>query len=64
MSKILIIEDDISIHEMIKEYLNKQNYTCFSAYSGTEALMQLNDLQPDLILMDFTKYDNKYFTIW
>lgn len=52
MSKILIIEDDISIHEMIKEYLNKQNYTCFSAYSGTEALMQLNDLQPDLILMD------------
>lgn len=52
MPEILIIEDDISIHEMIKEYLLKQNCTCISAYSGTEALLQLNICNPDLILMD------------
>ncbi len=41
MFKILIVEDDISIHNVIEEILKKQNYIIYNAYSGTEALLLL-----------------------
>ena len=34
--KILIIEDDSHINQMIKEALGKAGYLCTSAYSGTD----------------------------
>ncbi len=52
MRKILIVEDDVSIHNVIKELLSKENYTTCSAYSGTEALMLLEKEKYDLILLD------------
>ena len=39
MNKILIVEDDNTIHDMVKEYLNKRGFQCEHAYSGTEALL-------------------------
>lgn len=52
MYKILIVEDDISIHNIIEELLKKQNYKTYNAYSGTEALLLLEKEQFDLILLD------------
>ena len=48
--KILIVEDDISIHNIIEELLKKQNYKTYNAYSGTEALLLLEKEQFDLML--------------
>lgn len=52
MFKILIVEDDISIHNIIEELLKKENYITYNAYSGTEALMLLEKEKYDLILLD------------
>lgn len=52
IKKILIIEDDISIHYIIEELLKKENYITYNAYSGTEALMLLEKEKYDLILLD------------
>jgi len=52
MKKILIIEDDISIHSLLKELLTKNNYQVFAAYSGTEAILILEKHQIDLIILD------------
>lgn len=52
MKKILIVEDDISIHSIIEEILKPEHYTILNAYSGTEALMLLEQNQVDLILLD------------
>lgn len=52
MFKILIVEDDISIHNIIEELLKKENYIIYNAYSGTEALMLLEKEKYDLILLD------------
>lgn len=52
MQTILIVEDDIDIHNLIKEILKKENYKIVDAYSGTEALMILEKLNVDLILLD------------
>lgn len=52
MAKILIVEDDMSIHTLIREILEKENYNVLNAYSGTEALMVLEKQKVDLILLD------------
>ncbi len=52
LKKILIVEDDINIHNVIEEILKKENYTTYNAYSGTEALMLLERETYDLILLD------------
>lgn len=52
MEKILIVEDDESIHYVIKELLHKQGFLTRSAYSGTEALLLLERESFDLILLD------------
>ena len=52
MSKILIVEDDISIHNIIEELLKSKNYSTSNAYSGTEALLLLEKEKYDLILLD------------
>lgn len=52
MKTICIIEDDISIHTILEEILKQANYDVLNAYSGTEALLLLNQHTPDLILLD------------
>ena len=52
MKKILIVEDDIDVHNFIKEVLERENYTVLDSYSGTEALMILKKEKIDLILLD------------
>ena len=42
MKKILVVEDDSTIHNFIKEFLEKENYVVRNAYSGKEALDILN----------------------
>lgn len=52
MSCILVIEDDLHIGNLIEESLLKEGYAVTRAYSGTEALLILQQEQPDLILLD------------
>jgi len=52
MKTIAIIDDDIYIGNMIEEVLRGQGYDVLRAYSGTEALMLLQQSRPDLILLD------------
>lgn len=52
MANILVVEDDIHIQDMMVEYLSKQHETCIRAYSGTEALLQLQLQDVHLIIMD------------
>ena len=49
---ILIVEDDISIGNMIQEALELEGYRITRAYSGTEALMILERTKPDMVLLD------------
>lgn len=52
MAKILIIDDDVHIGNMVSEALTKAGYEPLRAYSGTEALLLLAHNKPDLILLD------------
>ena len=52
MAKILIIDDDEYINDMLCEALQNEGYSVLRAYSGTEALMLLSKDKPSLILLD------------
>ncbi len=52
MKRILIIDDDMHIGNMLEETLSKEGYHVLRAYSGTEALLMLSKSRPDLILLD------------
>lgn len=52
MKTILIVEDDMDIHKLIKRILKEENYNTLDAFSGTEALMVLEKEKVDLILLD------------
>lgn len=52
MKKILVIDDDVHISDMIEEALTKEGYSILKAYSGTEAMYVLSKTSPDLILLD------------
>lgn len=50
--KILVVEDDMDINNLLVELLTSQKYEVVSAYSGTEALLWLEKQRFDLVLLD------------
>ena len=52
METILIVEDNTDISNMIADALNKNGYLCVQAFSGTEALLRIEQSRYDLILLD------------
>lgn len=52
MGKILIIEDDPTINDMLGEALTRSGYECVSAYSGTEGILRMEQGNISLVLLD------------
>lgn len=52
MSKLLIVEDDTLLSDMMKRLLLQNNYEIEVAYSGREALLLLEKYCFDLVLLD------------
>lgn len=52
MKNIFVIDDDLNIGNMMEELLAKEGYRVTRAYSGTEALLALSSVRPDLVLLD------------
>lgn len=52
MKKILVVEDDLSIHDILESILKQEEYEVINAYSGTEAMLVLEKEEVDLIILD------------
>ncbi len=52
MKKILVVDDDAYIGNMLEEILTKEGYGVLRAYSGTEAVLVYEQQNPDLVLLD------------
>ncbi len=51
-NKILIVDDDVHICELLQLYLEKDNFTTYTANNGADAVKTFNEKNPDLILLD------------
>lgn len=52
VNKILIVEDEKSIADMVKMCLNKNGYICEAVNDGTTASQKIEEKRYDLILLD------------
>lgn len=52
MRKILVVDDEKPISDIITFNLQKEGYEVYTAFDGEEALKEVYQVQPDLILLD------------
>lgn len=50
--KILIVDDDRSVHDVLRQTLTKEGYSLLHAYDGEEALKMVREAKPDVITLD------------
>ena len=50
--KILVVDDEVEIADLIEVYLNNENYSVFKFYSAKEALECINTTNLDLAILD------------
>lgn len=50
--KILVVDDEADIVELISYKLQKEGYQVFTASNGQEAILEAKRIQPDLIILD------------
>jgi CheY-like chemotaxis protein len=50
--KILIIDDDKTVHIILKQELEKAGYQVFAALDAMQGLMMARQVKPDLVVLD------------
>jgi two-component system response regulator VicR len=50
--KILVVDDEKPIADILQFNLKKEGYIVYCAYDGNEAIQLVDEIQPDLILLD------------
>ena len=76
MKKILVVDDESDIIEILKFMFESHGYECITAMDGEEGLKLAKEANPDLIILDvmmpkingykicrLLKFDNKYKNI-
>jgi DNA-binding response OmpR family regulator len=52
MTKILVVEDDKFLREMISRKLEKEGYETFQAIDGEKGEEKIKEVKPDVVLLD------------
>ncbi|MCX7745860.1 MAG: response regulator transcription factor [Clostridia bacterium] len=50
--KILVVDDEVKIVEVVKSYLEHHGYMVYEAYNGKEALVAFDSIAPSLVVLD------------
>lgn len=51
-SKVLIVDDSEVVRHILSKALTPEGYTIYSAVDGEDGWRKINDLQPDIVLLD------------
>lgn len=52
MTKILVVDDEVGLLEVIKDYLKKEGYDVFTSVNGEEAYRLFPLIKPDFLILD------------
>ncbi|MDJ0715066.1 MAG: response regulator transcription factor [Prochloraceae cyanobacterium] len=62
-AKILVVDDDPAIRNLIVRFLNQKDYQLESADNGKDALEAFNKFSPDLVILDINLPDTVGFNL-
>ena len=62
-AKILVVDDEIAIRNLIHRFLSKQDYQVESAEDGKSALATFESFNPDLVILDVNLPDANGYTL-
>jgi two-component system OmpR family response regulator len=51
-TKVLVIDDDVNICELVRLYLDKEGYEVLTVYNGKKALESFSEFTPNIIILD------------
>lgn len=51
-SKILVVDDELTVRRIIRQYMEKEGYEVIEADNGGQALQLLHQQEPDLMILD------------
>lgn len=49
---VLIIDDDVAIHDLLRRQLEREGFQVVSAFSGEEGILRAKELHPNVIALD------------
>ena len=52
MKKILVVDDEITIRNLLKEFLNRKGYDVYTAPDGRAAIAKVKEIRPHIVLLD------------
>lgn len=52
MHRILVVDDDIEICSVLEDFLNLKGYAVYTASNGENAVRQVKEVKPHIILLD------------
>lgn len=52
MAKVLVVEDDRFLRELITRKLTKEGYETHQAIDGEDGIKKIKEVKPDLVLLD------------
>lgn len=61
--KILVVEDEISINDILTFALRKEGYEVRGVYKGEDAIEMVHTFKPDLVLLDIMLPDKDGFQV-
>ncbi len=61
--RVLVVDDDPTVHDLMKRFLHREGYRVFTANGGHEGLRLARELRPDLITLDVMMPDMDGWTV-
>ncbi|MGL5084653.1 MAG: response regulator transcription factor [Clostridium sp.] len=63
MRKVLVVEDEFSINDILRFSLEEEGFEAFGAYNCKEARLAINEFKPDVVLLDVMLPDGNGFEL-
>lgn len=51
-TKVLVIDDDVNICELVRLYLDKEGYEVLTVYNGKKAIEAFTEFTPNIVILD------------
>ena len=57
LGKVLVVDDELEVRQVLREFLSSRGYDVSTASGGAEAVALVETIKPDLVLLDVAMPD-------